>query len=211
MATGKFITLEGIEGSGKSLQLRALEEGLARRNVPHLVTLEPGGTRFGQEVRNVLLKTGGAPREPISELLLYLADRYQHLQEIVEPALKKGIYVLSDRYHDATVVYQGYARRIGFERVQQLADVLNIRRPDLTLVLDLDPSIGLKRARARNSSENTEELGRFEAEDLTFHEQVREGYRILAEREPDRVVIIDGHGSPEEVSQRVWPIVQGLL
>jgi len=88
---------------------------------------------------------------------------------------------------------------------------LNIRRPDLTLVFDLDPKIGLARARVRNSSESTEDLGRFEAEDLTFHEEVREGYRILAEREPDRVVIIDGKGSPEEVAQRVWPVVRRLI
>ena len=146
-----------------------------------------------------------------AELLLYLADRYQHLQEIVEPALKQGIHVLSDRYHDATVVYQGYARGIGFDLVKQLADLLDIRRPDLTLVFDLDPRIGLQRARARNSSENTETLGRFEAEDLAFHQMVREGYRILARREPERVVIVEGVGSPEEVFQRVWSAVRGLI
>jgi len=211
LATGKFITLEGVEGSGKSLQLGALEAEFTRLQVPHLVTLEPGGTRFGQEVRKVLLRTQGAPRKPVAELLLYLADRYQHLQEVVEPALKEGIHVLSDRYHDATVVYQGYARGIGFELVEQLANLLNIRRPDLTLVFDMDPRIGLKRARARNSSENTEKLGRFEAEDLAFHQQVREGYQILARQEPERVVIIDGRGSPDEVFQRVWPTVRGLL
>jgi dTMP kinase len=211
LTTGKFITLEGVEGSGKSLQLRALEEQFERTGVPHLVTLEPGGTEFGQQLRKVLLQTDGAPREPLSELLLYLADRYQHLQEVVEPALRKGLLVLSDRYHDATVVYQGYARGIGFERVEKLAELLNIRRPDLTLVFDLDPRIGLQRARARNSSERTEELGRFEAEDLAFHELVREGYRILAEREPDRVVIVDALGSPEEVFKKVWPIVRSQL
>ena len=211
LTTGKFITLEGIEGSGKSLQLSALEEEFTRMEVPYLVTLEPGGTRFGREVRNVLLQTRGAPREPLSELLLYLADRYQHLQEIVEPALQKGTHVVSDRYHDATVVYQGYARGIGFRLVEQLAELLNIRRPDLTLVLDIDPKVGLSRARARNSSENTEELGRFEAEDLAFHERVREGYRLLAGQEPERVVMVDGRGSPEEVFQRLWPLVRGLL
>jgi dTMP kinase len=211
LTRGKFITLEGIEGSGKSLQLVALEKEFQRLRVPHVVTLEPGGTRFGQELRKVLLQTAGAPREPLSELLLYLADRYQHLQEIVEPALREGLYVLSDRYHDATVVYQGYARGIGFDLVQRLAQLLQIRRPDLTLVFDLDPVVGLKRARARNSSENIEELGRFEAEDLEFHERVREGYRILASKEPDRVLMVDAHGTPEEVFQRVWPAVGRLL
>jgi dTMP kinase len=121
------------------------------------------------------------------------------------------LHVLSDRYHDATVVYQGYARGIGFELVERLADLLEIRRPDLTLVFDLDPSIGLKRARLRNSFEDTEELGRFEAEDLAFHERVREGYRILARNEPDRILMVDASGSPEEVFQRVWPVVRSLL
>ncbi len=211
MTRGRFITLEGVEGSGKSLQLTALEAAFKRLQLPHLLTFEPGGTRFGQEVRRVLLQTRGAPREPLSELMLYLADRYQHLQEVVNPALEQGIHVLSDRYHDATVVYQGYARGIGFEFVEQLARILEIRRPDLTLVFDLDPQIGLSRARARNSFENTEELGRFEAEDLAFHEKVREGYRILAQQDPERVIIVDGRGTPEEVFERTWPTVRSLL
>lgn len=211
LATGKFITFEGIEGSGKSLQLSSVKAEFLRLKVPHLVTLEPGGTGFGQELRKVLLQTDGAPREPLSELLLYLADRYQHLQEVVEPALKKGMFVLSDRYHDATVAYQGYARGIGSEFVEKLADLLNIRRPDLTLVFDLDPRIGLERARARNSYEKTDALGRFEAEDFAFHERVREGYRILARREPERVIIIDGQGTPEEVFKRVWESVRTFL
>jgi len=171
------------------------------------MTFEPGGTRFGQEVRKILLQTEGAPREPLSELLLYLADRYQHLREVVEPALGRGIHVVSDRYHDATVVYQGFVRGIGFELVQRLADLMAIRRPDLTLLFDLDPQIGLKRARTRNCSQNAENLGRFEAENLSFHRQVRKGYHILAEREPDRVRMIDAMGSPEEVFERVWQVV----
>ena len=211
LAAGKFITLEGIEGSGKSLQMAKLAKELRRLEVPHLITLEPGGTPFGQELRHVLLQTEGAPREPLAELLLYLADRFQHLREVVEPALKQGIHVISDRYHDATVVYQGYARGIGFEVVQQLAELLSIRKPDLTLVFDLDPRIGLQRARARNSSENTETLGRFEAEDLAFHQLVREGYRILAEDEPERIVVLDAAGAPEDVFQRVWSTMRVLI
>jgi dTMP kinase len=211
LAEGKFITFEGVEGSGKTLQLGLLEAELKRLGLPHLFTLEPGGTRFGREVREVLLHTEGAPREPISELLLYLADRYQHLREVVDPALSSGIHVISDRYHDATVVYQGYAREIGLEFVQELAGVLRIRRPDLTVVLDLEPEVGLERARARNCSEQTEALGRFEAEELAFHERVRAGYRLLSEKEPERVVLLDAQGTPDEVFQKVWAVVRRLL
>ena len=211
MAEGKFITFEGVEGSGKTHQLGLLKSELERLGVPHIFTLEPGGTAFGQELREVLLRTGGASREPVSELLLYLADRYQHLNEVIHPALDRGIHVISDRYHDATVVYQGYAREIGLDLVEELASVLQIKTPDLTVVLDLEPEVGLERARARNWSEQTETLGRFEAEELEFHERVRAGYRQLAEREPKRVVLVDADGSPEEVFERILTVVRGLI
>jgi dTMP kinase len=207
----RFVTLEGIEGSGKSLQLQFLEGEFRRRGIPYTKTLEPGGTAFGREVRNVLLQTEGAAREPISELLLYLADRYQHLKEVVEPCLKKGLWVLSDRYHDATVVYQGYARGIGLDRVNELARVLGIRAPDLTLVFDLEVRLALDRARARNTSQNNEDFARFEEETIEFHEKVRAGYLLLARQEPERVAVIDGRGSPEEVFRRVLKLLDERL
>ena len=205
---GKFITLEGIEGSGKSVQLHLLEEELKKRKVRFLITQQPGGTPFGKEVRQILLQREGAQREPTAELLLYLADRYQHLKEVIEPTLTQGLHVLCDRYHDATLAYQGHARGIGFAMVDQLAEILALPIPDLTLVLDVEVEIGLKRARERNQKENSETWGRFEAEDLDFHRRVREGYQLLVQREPDRVLLVDASGTPEEVFEKLLGILE---
>ena len=156
---GKFITLEGIEGSGKSVQLHLLEEELKKRKVRFLITQQPGGTPFGEEVRQILLQREGAQREPTAELLLYLADRYQHLKEVIEPTLTQGLHVLCDRYHDATLAYQGHARGLGFPMVDQLAKILALRIPDLTLVLDLEVEVGLKRGESEESERKQRDLG----------------------------------------------------
>ncbi len=205
---GKFITLEGIEGSGKSVQLHLLEEELKKRKVRFLITQQPGGTPFGKEVRQILLQREGAQREPTAELLLYLADRYQHLKEVIEPSLTQDLHVLCDRYHDATLAYQGHARGLGFPMVDQLAKILALRIPDLTLVLDLEVEVGLKRAKERNQKENSENWGRFEAEDLDFHRRVREGYQLLVQREPDRVLLVDASGTPEEVFKKLLGVLE---
>ncbi|MDA2933310.1 dTMP kinase [Acidobacteria bacterium AH-259-D05] len=208
MKPGKFITLEGIEGSGKSLQLGLLEEELRRRNLPFIRAQQPGGTPFGKELRQILLHKDGAQREAAAELLLYLADRYQHLKEVIEPALDRGLYVICDRYHDATLAYQGYARGVGFSLIDRLAEVLQLRISDLTLVLDLEVELGLKRAIERNQKENSERWGRFEAEDLEFHQKVREGYQLLAKRDCHRVFLVDASGSPEVVFQQVLTLLE---
>ena len=210
---GKFITLEGIEGSGKTGQLHLLEKELKEREVRFLITQQPGGTPFGQEVRQVLLQREGAQREPTAELLMYLADRYQHLKEVIEPALTQGLHVLCDRYHDATLAYQGHARGIGFAIVDQLAEILALRIPDLTLVLDVEVEVGLKRARERNQRENSETWGRFEAEDLDFHRRVREGYQLLAKRSPDRILLVDASGTSEAVFEKILGLLEesGIL
>jgi dTMP kinase len=205
---GKFITLEGIEGSGKTVQLHLLEEELKKRNVRFLITQQPGGTPFGKEVRQILLQKEGAQREPTAELLLYLADRYQHLKEVIEPTLAQGLHVICDRYHDATMAYQGHARGIGFAIVDQLAEILALAIPDLTLVLDVEVEIGLKRARERNQQANSDTWGRFEAEDLDFHRRVREGYQLLVQRAPDRVLLVDASGTPEEVFEKLLGILE---
>lgn len=201
METGKFVTFEGIEGSGKSLQLKLLHAELKRLGINFVATREPGGTAFGVEVRKILLHRDGPQREAIPELLLYLADRYQHLKERVEPALAAGCHVFCDRYHHATLAYQGYARGIGFELIDKLAGVLALPMPDLVMVLDLDVELALARARARNAG--SEIWGRFEEEDLAFHRRVREGYRLLSVREPSRVVLVDASGSPEEIQRQI--------
>jgi dTMP kinase len=203
-----FITFEGIEGSGKSIQIERAEAYLVGRGVPCLHTREPGGTAFGAAVRRVLLYAGGPPREPISELLLYLADRYQHLNEVILPALERGVTVLSDRYHDATRAYQGAARRIPESTIGSLAELLGILEPDKTILLDLAPEVGLARACLRNQASGSPEAeGRFEAEDLAFHRDVREAYLALARSAPGRICIVDASGTPDEVFARVEPLL----
>lgn len=202
-----MITLEGIEGCGKSVQARLLSSELATRGIPHILTREPGGTAFGQSLRRILLKDDGIAREPIAELLLYLADRCQHLKQVVVPALERGEWVISDRYHDATLAYQGYARKLGLARIDALAGDLDIKNPDVTILIDVDVELGLKRARNRNAQEGASVLGRFEAKEMEFHRRVRAGYQVLLEREPARFVCVDGSGTELEVFGRV---VSGL-
>jgi len=207
-----FITFEGIEGSGKSLQIGLAESHLKSRGIECVVTREPGGTEFGLAVRQVLLRIGGAPRDPMSELLLYLADRYQHLREVIEPALARGLTVLSDRYHDATRAYQGAARGIPPDTIEAMTRVLDIPEPGGTILLDLDPAVGLARARKRNASDAASGAeGRFEAEALFFHEAVRRAYLDLACASPDRIRIVDAAGTPEEVFARIEPVLNFWL
>ena len=201
--TGRFITFEGPEGSGKTLQIKLLAGEFDRREIPYCITREPGGTEFGKEVRDILLKNGGATRTPVSELLLYLADRYQHIQEVVKPALARGELVISDRYHDATLAYQGYARGVDLELIGDLFRRLELLVPDTTLVFDIDVEIALARARNRNLASDQLHMGRFEAEEIEFHRKVRDGYLDLAARDPSRYSVINGSGTPEEVHKRI--------
>jgi len=203
-----FITFEGIEGSGKTLQVNLAESYLKGKGCPCLITREPGGTDFGLALRRVLLRSQGAQREPMGELLLYLADRYQDLKEVIEPAVRRGIVVISDRYHDATRAYQGAARGIPAGTIDELARVIGIPEPDGTILLDLDAEAALNRARKRNAeSSSASAEGRFEAEDLSFHRRVREGYLALARQHPQRIRVVPAQGSPEEVFARIAPIL----
>ena len=203
-----LITFEGIEGSGKTVQARRLSKELSERSIPHLLTREPGGTDFGRSLRRILLSDDGVEREPVAELLLYLADRCQHLNQVINPALERGDWVISDRYHDATLAYQGHARNLGMERIDALARDLDIRMPDVTLWIDVAVEVALDRARSRNVHEGESHLGRFEAKTIGFHRRVREGYRVLLERDPTRIVRVDGSGDESEVYRRVVEALQ---
>jgi dTMP kinase len=199
-----FITFEGIEGSGKSLQIARAHAYLLQKGVSCLATREPGGTGFGLALREVLLSTHGCRREPWCELLLYLADRYQHMKEVIEPALQRGLVVLSDRYQDATRAYQGAARGIPRAEIERLAQLLGISEPDRTILLDLAPEEGLSRARKRNLTNPAAAAeGRFEAEDLAFHRRVREAYLEIAGQSPQRIQIVQASGTPAEVFSRI--------
>ncbi len=203
-----FITFEGVEGSGKSLQIKRAEAHLRSIGIPCLSTREPGGTAFGLALRRVLLHEGGPARTPMSELLLYLADRYQHLREVIEPAIQDGMVVLCDRYHDATRAYQGGARGVPVEIIDSLAAILRIPDPDATILLDIPAELALARARTRNKSSGShDEEGRFEAEDLSFHRSVRDAYLDLARRFPGRIRIVDATGTPDEVFARILPLL----
>ncbi|MGD0098725.1 MAG: dTMP kinase [Acidobacteriota bacterium] len=208
-----FITFEGIEGSGKSLQIARAREYLTNgKGIECLVTREPGGTDFGLALRSVLLGLHGYRMEPRSELLLYLADRYQHLKEVIEPALERGLVILSDRYQDATRAYQGTARGIPGVEIEELNRLLGIIEPDKTILLDLDPEVGLSRARSRNlASASAAQEGRFEAEDLEFHKKVREAYLELAAQAPHRIHLVPASGTPDDVFARIFPLLDRWL
>ena len=203
-----FITFEGIEGCGKTVQARRLCDELSERSISHVLTREPGGTDFGRTLRKILLSDDGVEREPVAELLLYLADRCQHLSQVINPALERGDWVISDRYHDATLSYQGYARNLGMEKIDALARDLTIRTPDVTLWIDVEVEVALHRARSRNVDEREGHLGRFEAEDIGFHRRVREGYLALLERDPSRIMRVDGAGDESEVYRKVVEVLE---
>jgi dTMP kinase len=204
-----FITFEGIEGSGKSLQIRRVEKYLKQKELRCLVTREPGGTELGLALRQVLLREDGPQREPVTELLIYLADRYQHVNEVIQPALDRDVIVLCDRFHDATRVYQGFGRQLPRELIDALAGALQIPEPDLTILLDVDPEVGLARARSRDQEKGTDrDEGRFEAEDISFHRAIRKGYLALAESAPQRVRIIDASGSVDDVFDRIRVLLE---
>jgi dTMP kinase len=207
-----FITFEGIEGSGKSVQIAHAKEYLQQKGVDCLVTREPGGTDFGSALRQVLLRADGCRREPWSELLLYLADRYQHLKEVIEPALQGGLVVLSDRYQDATRAYQGAARGIPESEIESMVRLLGIIEPDKTILLDLETEEGLSRARMRNMADPSAAAeGRFEAEDLAFHRRVREAYLKLAGQAPHRIHVIRASGTPDEVFFQIARLLDNWL
>ncbi len=198
-----FITFEGIEGSGKTTQLRLLAERIP--NV--LVTKEPGGTPTADRIRAILLDTK-ATMDPVAELFLFAASRRQNVMEVIRPALAAGRAVLCDRFTDATLAYQGFGRRLDLDRLRWLNDwATDSLKPDIILLFDLPEEVGLTRARRRNDTAAVDE-GRFESEALRFHRRVREGYLALAAAEPQRYAVIDGNGTPDQVFERTLDIVR---
>ena len=197
---GYFITFEGVEGSGKSTQIKLLSEQLTARGLRTVLTREPGGCPIADKIRAILLDAENSALSPLSELMLYAAARAQHVTEVIVPALDCGSIVLCDRFCDATVAYQSFGR--GIDRT--IIDNLNLIAcqgvaPDLTLLFDCDPKVGLDRARRRIEATTGPREERFELEALAFHQRVRDGYRRLAADQPDRFLIIDGAESIENI------------
>ncbi len=203
---GFFITFEGTEGSGKSTQIKILARRLTRLGHAVVITREPGGTRFGEQIRKVLLSVQNHGLDPRAELFLYLASRTQHLEEIILPALKNGKIVLCDRFSDATLAYQGFGRRLEMKIVRAAADyAAKGISPDLTLLLDLDVRVGLIRVRDRGRS------NRLDREQREFHERVRTGYLRLARLAPRRIKIVEGSREPAAVARNIQSIVDRRL
>lgn len=208
-----FITLEGIEGSGKTTQICRLVKFLEARGIECIATRQPGGTLIGENIRSILLDPANSALEPLAELLLYMADRAQHINELIRPALKKGKTVICDRYFDATLVYQGFARGLSIELIGQLHQLLfDDLKPDVTLLLDLPPQVGLERAwQQLNNGQRSGDESRFEAEAVAFHEKVRAGYLELARLEPQRFRIIDAAQTQNQVFAAMRKIVSSFL
>jgi len=208
-----FITLEGIEGSGKTTQMSRLVEFLEDRGMGCVATRQPGGTLIGENIRSILLDPANGALEPLAELLLYMADRAQHINELIRPALKAGETVICDRYFDATLVYQGFARGLSIELIEQLHQLLfDNLKPDVTLLLDLSPQVGLERAwHQLNTGQRSGDESRFEAEAVAFHEKVRAGYLELARLEPDRFRIVDAAKSQDQVFAAIRSILMSIL
>jgi dTMP kinase len=196
-----LITIEGVEGAGKSTQMSRLAAWLSRRGLSVVTTAEPDGSPLGPWVRRVLAEAPGL--DPLSECFLFATARAGHVRRVIRPALDRGAVVLCDRYVDSTVAYQGYGRGVPLEVIAELNRLATDGLvPDLTLVLDLDVAEGLRRARGRADLDPFERLG------ADFHERVRKGYRALHEREPSRVELIDAAGSEEAVAAAIRAVVR---
>jgi dTMP kinase len=207
-----FITFEGIEGCGKSTQAKRLVNRLRELAVPLVFTLEPGGTNVGQKIRHILLDSRNQHLSPLTELLLYAADRAQHVEEVIKPALEQEKWVLCDRFFDATTVYQGYARGLDMKLIVTLNEKASPGiRPDITFLIDCAVEIGLERALKRNRIQFQEGQDRFERETKDFHEAVREGYLTMAMEDRERFVVIDGTLKEDELEELIFRHVEPFI
>ncbi|MDH4248540.1 MAG: dTMP kinase [Deltaproteobacteria bacterium] len=211
---GRFITLEGVDGCGKSTQARLLADRLRRAGCRVTETREPGGTPLGMALRAVLLDPLNDSMAPVSELLLYLADRVQHLRQVIRPALARGDVVVCDRFHDATVAYQSHARGLSLEPLAAfIAAEIAPTQPHLTLWLDVDLTLARERITTRaaqqgRASTGAGREGRIDSLGPEFHRKVREGYAALHQAHPDRIVCVSGAGGVSEISARIWSVVE---
>ena len=203
MKHGQFVSFEGIEGCGKTTQIALLSQVLTRKDIPHSVTREPGGTAVGEGIRRILLHSETIHLTAAAELLLFYASRSQNILEKIEPALARGEVVICDRFYHASMAYQGYGRGIPIDFIEKLTDlVCGSWRPEITILLDIEPEVGLARARARNSA-RAEDEGRFEMEDVQFYTKIRNGYLELAARESRRIRVIPANRSIEQVHRDI--------
>jgi len=203
---GIFISFEGIEGTGKTIQSKLLYEYLTKKGYELTLTEEPGGTRIGLKIRDLLLSVENKGMTSLAELLLYNASRAQHIQEVIVPVMNKGAIVITDRFTDSTVAYQGYGRGIDLNIIHSLKRMVAADlQPDITILLDLDVEVGLRRNRGINK------MDRLELEDVEFHKRVRNGYLDIATKEPERIKLIDASEGIEQVHNRIIKIIMDFL
>ena len=204
---GLFITFEGTDGVGKTTQIQRLSADLKRAGHDVCLTREPGGTPISEQIRDMLLNPDHSEMAATTELLLYAASRAQHVSEVIKPALEAGKVVISSRFADAMVVYQGYGRGLDLDRIHHLNRIATDGvTPDVTFVLDLPVELGLQRVQKRRGG-----LDRLEREKIEFHRRLREGYQTIAQQEPQRLKIIDAKVSPKRVYAQIQAIIQPLL
>jgi len=215
---GRFLTFEGLDGCGKSTQLKKLATALSAQGVHVVETREPGGTPTGEKVRQLLLATSTSSLTPLAELALMFAARAQHIAEVIQPALAEGRIVLCDRFTDSTEAYQGGGRKLGSEVVLALHRILGGNLwPDLTILMDSDVAMSVDRARRRNQTQAGKkdvaksDENRFEQESRGFFGRVRNAYLAIAAREPQRMVVVDARGTPEETHRQIVDIVRRKL
>ena len=204
MARGRFITFEGGEGCGKTTQVRRLKEALERGGVEVVQTREPGGTWLAEEIRRLIKDQETEAPCDRSELLLFLAARAQLVKNVIRPALERGAWVVSDRFSDSTLAYQGYGRGLPLDAIRQANDfACGGLKPDLTFLLDVSPEVSHERMHRRESATNTS-ADRIEKAGEDFHARLRGGFAALAKADPERIVTIDADGTPDEVWERIW-------
>lgn len=205
---GRFITFEGCDGAGKTTQMRVLADRLRAKGVEVVETQEPGGTEIGVRIRNILLDPANTRLCPIAEMLLYFAARAQNFDEVILPEWRRGAVVLSDRFTDSTLAYQGEGRGLGPDVVMRLHDIAcHGIQPELTIYIDIEVETGYDRVHGRNGSGPD----RMDRQSTDFHCRVRDAYLRLAASHPERIRVVDGSGSVAEVSERVWATVQPLV
>jgi dTMP kinase len=207
-----FITFEGVEGSGKTTQIKRLKRYLKQKRVPCFTTREPGGTPIGEKVRKILLNRAHGEMTTLSELFLYEAARAQHVNQVIQPLLRKRGVILCDRFSDASIAYQGYGRKIDPNLVYLLNQIASKGvRPDLTFVLDCPSDMGLKRAVRRDRQKRSNRQDRFEREKIQFHNRVKKGYLSLAKEEPHRIRVIDTRHGAQRVFEEIRKIVDAVI
>lgn len=207
-----FITFEGIEGSGKSTQIKLLAQSLNARGLEVVLTREPGGTAIGDQIRAILLDSKNKNMAFLCEELLYWAGRAQHIDELIKPALDAGKIVLCDRYVDSTLAYQGYGRGLDFKQIELFCNLVTRGlKINKTFLLDLPTPDGMRRALSRIEGLHGPKEDRFEREALAFHEKVRQGFLSLAQAEPNRITVVDAARSQDEIAREIWTVMETLL